>query len=117
MPTFPYEGMFVGLLWLMYGDPLEVGLLKRNGPIDSQLTYSYDGVSFNRTYRAPFVERNPRGEEGGGCIYPTSMAMRTTAGTSSFIPAVRLGEHYKDTDQLAAALLVHKLRRDGFMVP
>lgn len=40
VPTFPYEGMFIGLLWLMYGDSFEVGLLKRNGPIDSQLTYS-----------------------------------------------------------------------------
>ena len=115
MPTFPYEGMFVGLLWLMYGDPLEVGLLKRNGPIDSQLTYSYDGVSFNRTYRAPFVERNPRGEEGGGCIYPTSM-VADDSGDLLFYSGSSLGEHYKDTDQLAAALLVHKLRRDGFMV-
>ena len=115
MPTFPYEGMFVGLLWLMYGDPLEVGLLKRNGPIDSQLAYSYDGASFNRAFRMPFIERNPRGEEGGGCIYPTSM-VADDSGDLLFYSGSSLGEHYKDTDQLAAALLVHKLRRDGFMV-
>ena len=70
MPVFPYEGMFVGLLWLMYGDPLEIGLLKRNGPIDSQLTYSYDGVAFNRTFRAPFIARNPRGRRRGRLHLP-----------------------------------------------
>ena len=114
MPTFPYEGMFIGLLWLMYGDPLEVGLLKRNGPIDSQLTYSYDGVAFNRSFRTPFVERNARGEEGGGCIYPTSMNVDDN-GDILFYSGSSRGEHYKDTDELAAALLVHKLRSDGFM--
>lgn len=114
MPTFPYEGMFVGLLWLMYGDPLEIGLLKRNGPIDAQLTYSYDGIAFNRTYRTPFIERNPRGEEGGGCIYPTAM-VADDKGDLLFYSGSSYGEHYKDTDQLSAALLVHKLRRDGFM--
>ena len=114
MPVFPYEGMFIGLLWLMYGDPLEVGLLKRNGPIDSQLTYSYDGVAFNRSFRTPFIERSVRGEEGGGCIYPTSMNVDDN-GDILFYSGSSRGEHYKDTDELAAALLVHKLRCDGFM--
>lgn len=114
MPTFPYEGMFIGLLWLMYGDPLEVGLLKRNGPIDSQLTYGYDGVAFNRSFRTPFVERNARGEEGGGCIYPTSMNVDDNGDILIYSGSSR-GEHYKDTDELAAALLVNKLRCDGFM--
>ena len=114
MPTFPDEGISIGLLWLMYGDPLEVGLLKRNGPIDSQLTYSYDGVAFNRCFRTPFVERNARGEEGGGCSYPTSMNVDDYGDILIYSGGSR-GVHYKDTDELAAALLVHKLRCDGFM--
>lgn len=114
MPTFPYKGVFIGLLWLMYGDPLEAGLLKRNGPIDSQLTYSYDGVAFNRSFRRPFIERNARGEEGGCCIYPTSMKVDDNGDILIYSGSSR-GEHYKDTGELAAALLVHKLRCDGFM--
>ena len=114
MPTFPYEGMFVGLLWLMHADPDEIALLKRNGPIDAQLAYSYDGVAFNRTFRTPFIARNPRGEEGGGCIYPTSMVADDNRDLL-FYSGSSHGEHYKDTDQHDAALLVHKLRRDGFI--
>ena len=37
------------------------------------------------------------------------------SGDLLFYSGSSYGEHYKDTDQLAAALLVHKLRRDGFM--
>jgi hypothetical protein len=114
MPVFPYEGMFIGFLWLMYGDPYEIKLLKRNGPIDAQLTYSYDGIAFNRAFRKPFVSRNQRGEEGGGCIYPTSM-VQDDNGDLLIYSGSSHGEHYKDTDQLEAALLVHKLRQDGFM--
>ncbi len=114
MPVFPYEGMFVGLLWLLSGDPYEVKLLKRNGPIEAQLTYSYDGMAFNRTFREPFVARNPRGEEGGGCIYPSSMIQADDGNLRIYSGSSR-GEHYRHLDQRHAALLVHTLRRDGFM--
>ena len=114
MPVFPYEDVFVGLLWLMYGDPYEVQLLKRNGPIDAQLTYSYDGIAFNRTFRQPFLGRNSRGEEGGGCIYPSALA-QDDDGNILIYSGSSHGEHYKDTDQVEAAIVVHKLRRDGFM--
>ena len=114
MPVFPYEGMFVGLLWMLQGDPYEVKLLKRNGPIEAHLTYSCDGMAFNRTFREPFIPRNPRGEEGGGCIYPTSM-LAADDGSLRFYSGSSRGEHYRHLDERHAALLVHTLRRDGFV--
>ena len=36
-------------------------------------------------------------------------------GDTLFCSGSSRGEHYKDTDELAAAFLVHKLRSDGFM--
>ena len=114
MPVFPYEDMFVGLLWILHCDPYEIKLFKRNGPIDSQLTYSYDGVCFNRTFRDPFVRRNARGEHGGGCIYPTAM-VQDDNGNIRIYSGTSYGEHYQRTGQPDAALLLHTLRRDGFM--
>jgi len=114
MPVFPYEGMFVGLLWLMHCDPTEIKLWKRRGPIDAQLTYSYDGVCFNRTFRQAFIRRNPRGEHGAGCVYPTSM-VQDDDGNIRIYSGTSYGEHYQKTGKPDAALLMHTLRRDGFM--
>lgn len=114
LPVFPYEGMFVGFLWMLYGDPYEIKLIKRNGPVDAHLVYSYDGMSFNRTFRTPFVPRNERGQEGGGCIYPTAM-VQDDSGNIRIYSGSSHGEHYRDTQAGDAALLVHTLRRDGFM--
>lgn len=114
MPVFEYEDMYIGLLWLLHCDPDEIGFVKRLGLLDSQLTYSYDGMMFNRTFREPFIPRNQRGEHGGGCIYPSSMVVddehriRIYSGGS-------YGEHYLDLDQEDAALMLHTLRLDGFM--
>lgn len=56
----------------------------------------------------------PRGEEGGGCIYPNSKNVDDNGNILIYSGSSR-GEHYKDRDELAAALLVHKLRSDGFV--
>lgn len=114
MSVFPYEDMYVGLLWMFHVDPGEIGRVKRLGPIDAQLVYSYDGLTFNRTYRTPFIPRNERGEHGGGCIYPSSMLIDGQEAIRFYSGASR-GEHYLDLDQKDAALLLHTLRLDGFM--
>ena len=61
MPIIPYEGMYIGLLWLQHCDMQEIRADKRRGPVDCQLTYSYNGWNFNRTFREAFVPLNEPG--------------------------------------------------------
>lgn len=114
MPVYPYEDMYIGLLMCLHTDPAEVRAHKILGYIDGHLTYSYDGRSFNRTYRQPFVARTPGGEPGSGCILPSCLLVdsdnriRIYSGGSRF-------HHFQTTEGPDAALLLHTLRLDGFM--
>ena len=66
MPVIQYEQIFIGLLWIYHTDPIIKwndkfqGLLEMNkgddlsrvmGKIDCQLTYSLNGLHFQRTIR------------------------------------------------------------------
>ncbi len=115
MPVFPYEDYYIGLLWFLHCDPYEVKETKIEGGIDCRLAYSYDGRMFNRTFDRPFIPRNPRGQHGSGCIYPSSMliddenVIRIYSGSS-------YGEHFRErTTTAEAALLLYTLRMDGFV--
>lgn len=111
MPVFPYEGMYVGLLWRLHTDPTELGH-KIYGRIDCSLTYSYNGEHFNRATHDPFVPAPPPGDHGGGSIYPSSM-VRCEDGIR-FYSGGSKAEHFRDQDLDDAALLLHRLRTDGF---
>ena len=114
MPVFPYEGMFVGLLWHLHTDPAEIGNIKWYGPIDCALTYSYTGDGFNRAFHQPFIGRNERGEHGGGCIYVSSMVV-DPQNTIRFYSGGSKAEHFGNQHLTDGALLLHTLRLDGFV--
>ncbi len=114
MPIFPYEGMFVGLLWYLHTDPTEIGHIKWFGPIDCALTYSYTGDGFNRAFHQPFIERNDRGEHGGGCVYVSSMVVDQDH-TIRFYSGGSKAEHFRNQKLNDAALMLHTLRLDGFV--
>ena len=132
MPVFPYEGMYIGFLWVYHTDPVVYaeekflsGTLEMQrgddtsrilGKIDCQLSYSMNGMHFQRTERYPFIPNSPPGQFGSGCIYPSSMVsendeLRIYSSTSR-------GEHAQfrfDPDSQQAAITMHKLRTDGFV--
>ena len=128
MPVFPYEGMFVGFVWI-YHTPPEVsaayhaaadidGPIKfLHGKIDSQLIYSYNGWHFQRGLRDPFIANSEPGEYGSGTIHSSSMVVtdddRIRIYSSSF-----KGEHGQvfldPAVSRQSAILLHELRLDGF---
>jgi hypothetical protein len=112
MPVVEYENLFIGLLWRIHCDP-NTHLLP-NGPIDCDLVYSYDGRCFNRTFHKSFIERNELGEHGGGCIYTGAMLVDQD-NMIRFYSGGSKAEHFQNQQLTDAALMMHKMRLDGFM--
>lgn len=113
MLVFPYEGMYIGLLWILHTNPAEITLNRLYGFIDCSLTYSYYGKVFNRAFHEAFIPRNIKGEHGGGCIFPSSMVccskdIRIYSGGSK-------AEMFRNQGLSDAGLLLHTLRKDGFV--
>jgi hypothetical protein len=121
MPVFLYEGYYVGLLWMFHCETSEATLrLNRSvGPLDCQLAYSYDGVRFSRGMRRPFIGVNDPREHGCGGIEPSCLVeaekeIRIYSSGSK----IQHGKGFlarkagmKDFE----AILLHTLRKDGFM--
>ena len=115
MPVFPYEGMYIGLLWLLHCDGQDIQCDKGRGPIDCQLAYSYNGWHYNRAFREAFVPLNDSGQSGSGCIYPGSIAVDSENRIRIYSNGTKT-EHHKYRDyRNKTELLLHTLRLDGFM--
>lgn len=112
MPVFKYENLFYGLLWRIHNHPQYKGLA--GGPIDIGLTYSYDGSHFNRAFYDAFIPRNPLGEHGCGCIYSSSMFVDKDNNIRIYSGGSK-AEHFQNQNLTDAAIMLHKLRLDGFM--
>jgi hypothetical protein len=118
MPQFYYEGYFVGFLWRMWGAPDElVGPSRMQGRVDAELTYSVNGLAWNRTNRQPFLPDRGWGREGFGSEYPCALVL-DDAGWLRVYTASVIGEH-NDWPKLAPGetigyLTVSRWRRDGF---
>ncbi len=123
MKVVPYAGSFAGLLWVArFGSSHRLQRFNQLwGPIDCQLTYSHDGVNFHRGLREPLVPLNEPGQPGSGVIYPTTVIehgnqLRIYSGGSR-----DLHHQYAKTQfvpkgkQPPTAILLHTLRKDGFM--
>ncbi|NIA06088.1 MAG: hypothetical protein GWP14_00365 [Actinobacteria bacterium] len=117
MPQFYYEGYFIGFLWLMHTVADEIGPAKNAGKVNCQLTYSYDGLNWNRSLREPFVPNRAEGEFGGGCVYPSSL-IEAPDGTLRVYSPGTLYEHQgsdKGEKIIDCAALSYRLRKDGFV--
>lgn len=89
------------------------------GTIDCQLTYSYDGVRFNRGMRKPFILINPGHEHGCSMICPSSL-VETDNEILIYSNATKFPHGMErivaeSSPQDRNAIIVHTLRKDGFM--
>ncbi|MDP6779612.1 MAG: hypothetical protein QGI83_22850 [Candidatus Latescibacteria bacterium] len=112
MPVYPYDGMYIGLLWRIHIDPFVLTISQ--GEVDCCLTYSRNGLVFNRAYHEPFVPRNPRGMYGGGCLYPSCVVVDDDHQIRLYSGASKTG-HFQTNAVTDAALALHTLRLDGFV--
>ena len=123
-PTFPYEDMFVGFVWVYNTVPYRADDPTTHrkyygGKTYCQLSYSYDGWHFQRSLREPFIPNAPTGELGAGIMRPMSMIVDDEQTIRIYSSASKLehGYHIRlgDWEKDLGALLMHRLRLDGFM--
>lgn len=123
MPVHPYEGAFVGFLWLAHFS--NAGRLRRFnqlwGPVDSQLAYSFDGRHWQRGLRESFIPLNEPGQIGSGVIYPTCMVEHGdelriySVGTHDLHHQYAATQFTRKGEGPAMGVILHTLRKDGFM--
>jgi len=121
MPVFPYGGGYVGLLWIFHCPTSEPtrSFNRFVGPLDCQLSFSSDGVRFFRGFRRPFIARNEDGEYGGGAIQPCALVeteeeLRIYSASSKLHHGKRRSAA-RDGHTSIGAILLHTLRKDGFV--
>jgi hypothetical protein len=123
MPVIPvgHGAGYIGLLWIFHNSSSEpVGSFNQfYGKMDAQLTYSYDGVRFFRGLREPFLKLNPIPQPGCTQIRPCSVVE-----TDDFISVYSEGHRaahgrergeQRRTSQPLGSLMLHRLRKDGWM--
>ena len=118
MRVFPYEGIFVGLLWIFHPTPKaderkSFRSKYLHGKVDCQLTYSKNGWHFQRTLREPLFSNEDLSQFGGGCIYPSSMIMDDKKCIRVYSGASK--PEHGILKKGSGALLLHRLRLDGFI--
>ena len=116
MPVFPYENIYVGLLWVFHVSPEVVGSSPMkfwNGKLNCQLAYSRNGWHFQRTLRDPFLPNMRPGELGAGCIQPACMLVDEEERICIYSSATEHEHGVPVADD--GAIVLHTLRLDGFV--
>ena len=111
--VFEYEGLYIGLLWRIFGNSTLNQVPCWGGMLDNVLTYSYDGRFFNRGLPQAFIEPNELGQHGCGSIYTSSMLI-DESNQIRFYSGASKSEHFLDRTLTDAALMLHTMRLDGF---
>jgi hypothetical protein len=118
MPTFFYEGYFIGFLWRMWGAPNDLlGSTRFMGRVDAELTYSVNGLAWNRTNRQSCLPDRGWGKDNFGSEYPTAMVLDAEGWLRVYTTSC-IGEHNDSSkfakDDTIAYVTVSRWRRDGF---
>ena len=116
MPTFEYDGWFIGLPWLFDISASERKNLPHKylgGKQHAELAYSRNGWHWNRTLREPFIGNGEPGDPDGGCLQPSTM-VRLEDGSLRFYASTSRHEHgHCPPDD--GYIVAYGLRRDGFI--
>ncbi len=118
MPHFFYEGYAVGFLWRMHSTYDETGTPHRmRGKMDCELTYSVNGVVWNRTNRQSVMPDSGFGPGSFRSEYPSCMVV-DDEGWIRVYSSSFTGEHGDGTrpgsEEKRGVMTVSRFRRDGF---
>ena len=117
MPVFPYEGWYVGLVWLYHGAAQIQGSSAykfTGGKVDCQLAYSLNGIGWQRTLRDTFIGNGEPGSPTGGCVYPTSLVARPDSDELWIYASASATEHGL-TPKRGGSIVAYRMRKDGFV--
>jgi hypothetical protein len=113
MPVIPYEGTYIGLVWLFHCIP-EPPNKYLGGHVDVQLAYSLNGWHFQRGPREPFIPNGEPGQPDSGCVYPFSWVTEDDGSLRIYASACTL-EHGNTPAGDTGSIIAYSLRRDGFV--
>ncbi|MFZ4696146.1 MAG: hypothetical protein ACOYMV_13570, partial [Verrucomicrobiia bacterium] len=117
MPVFPYEGIYVGFLWLYHGMPqLPGGSSYRfhGGKVECQLAYSLNGLAWQRGPREPFIPVGEPGSPDSGSVYPSSLVLQPGSDEMRIYASACTCEHGM-TPPGSGSIVAYRLRKDGFV--
>jgi len=121
MPHFHYEDYFIGFLWKMHGGFNDhFGSTRMLGTVDSELVYSVNGLSWNRTNRDEFYETYDCYDPPYlRSYYPVAFIPEDHEGNMRIYINVSIGEHGDPKDptenKKSGYLSVYSMRKDGFV--
>ena len=113
---------YVGLLWVFHNaNSRPVNSFNQFfGTMDVQLAFSYDGHHFFRGKREPFLKRNPIPQPGcaqirPACIVETDDEIRIYSQGGKGAHGRERSEQRRRPDESLSSLMLHRLRKDGWM--
>ena len=72
MPVYRYQGWYIGLVYMLYGEP-EEPVIRKKGLMDIQLAASRDGIAWSRIGgHCPLIPRGRRGSFDAGMVGPNN---------------------------------------------
>lgn len=113
-----YEDMQVGLLSVYDTEGTEQSIIKWQGSVEMQLTYSYDGSHWYRAFRDAILSRGEPGTQTGGALY-LGYPIRTRDNRLIFQAMGAWGDHQVNDESAEwgrgfYSTLIYQLRLDGF---
>ena len=116
MFAHPYEGMYIGIPHMYRGLGNELNAKYKNGSIDTQLAYSYDGRFWRRSLRKPFISGLDNQEYHNLMTWVTDMK-RLDDGNIYFYGSASECEHGHvfSLPSDSGKIMIYKMRLDGFL--
>ncbi len=119
MYAFEYDGMFIGIPHMYRHLNSELNAKYKNGIIDTQLAYSYNGEYWNRSLREPFISGLSPNEDSANPNYNIVWVSCVRKGEDENIylyGSASALEHGPAFSQPGTGkIFVHRLRNDGFI--
>lgn len=113
MSAFYYDGYFIGILY-PYFPPMEPKDKSVFGKVNSQLAYSLNGRSFQRSLRTPFIGNGEPGDPTYGMVWPDNV--RVADNDKIYITATACTlEHGFWEKYGTGSIVTYELRKDGFI--
>ena len=118
MFVLPYEGYYIGLLWLYYAGAASAKHAWTpqrylGGKQETYLAYSMDGDQWQRCFHQPLFRNGEPGDPDAGCLQLASM-VRLQDGTLRGYASCSTREH-GDCPPNDGYIVAYDLRRDGFV--
>ncbi len=119
MPIFEYDNYTIGLLWKYFRPSgirsVIVGnqLINALGRMYPELTYSFNGVSYMRSLRQPFIDNGDPASPFYGCLFTSSMIKKD--GKIYIFSAGLQCEHGNFRDEGVGCMITHVIDEDRFI--